>query len=197
MNHRAKNLGFTIIELLITMGIFSILTSVVLANYFTFGANSEFVNATEDVVLALRQSQVYGAGTKKSATACGASSFECAYGVHFVANTPHGFTSFVDINNNGNYDAGEGVETIVWNDAISITGIKCSLITSDCVGDITNGATMDITFKRPSPDARIFDRAVNTPPFGGYKNGWITLSDANTGKTSTIVISLAGQISIQ
>ncbi|HAT68677.1 MAG: hypothetical protein A2481_01375 [Candidatus Yonathbacteria bacterium RIFOXYC2_FULL_47_9] len=189
MKPHAKNLGFTIIELLITMGIFSVLTSVVLANYFTFGANSEFVNASEDVVLSLRQAQVYGAGTKKSAGAC---SFDCAYGVHFAANTPHGFTSFVDTNNNGKYDAGEGTEAVIWNDAISVTGIKCGLITSDCVGDITNGAMMDVTFKRPSPDARISDLAFN-----GYKSGWITLSDANTGKTITIAISLAGQISVQ
>lgn len=194
MKPRAKNLGFTIIELLITLGIFSVLTSVVLANYFTFGANSEFVNASEDVVLSLRQAQVYGAGTKESSD-CGAalSSFECAYGVHFAANTPHGFTSFVDTNNNGNYDAGEGTEAIVWNDAISITGINCGLIASPCTGNITNGATMDVTFKRPSPDARIRDLSV----VAGYSYGWITLSDGNTGKTSTIVVSLAGQISVQ
>ena len=189
--------GFTIIELLVTMAIFSMLTAVVLANYFTFGANSQFVNAGEDVILALRQAQVYGAGTKKAATPCGTSDFECAYGVHFVMLKPDRFVTFVDYNNSGNYDVGEEIETIIWDGAVSITGIKCTIITSDCVGNIINGATMDVTFRRPSPDARIFDLVPQAAGFSGYKNGWITLSDANTGKTSTIAISLPGQISIQ
>lgn len=188
---RKKQGGFTMVELLVTMGIFMMLMGVALAKYRTFGTNAMFVNASEDVVLALRQAQVYGEGTKGVA-ACAGGAFKCAYGVHFSASIPHGFTSFVDNNSNGIYDVGEEIETITWNNAVSVTGIKCTLSVTDCIGSV-----MDITFKRPNPDAHIFDLSALPLGFPGYKEGWIILADANTGKTSTIAISLAGQISVQ
>lgn len=195
MNPRVKNLGFTMVELLVSVGIFTLMTGVVLARYKTFGTNALFVNASEDVMLALRQAQVYGAGTKGSTVVCPpvtGTSFDCSYGVHFSANVPHGFISFVDSNDDGVYDAGEEIETKTWNNAISVTGIKCGLTTVDCSGSVANPTPMDITFKRPNPDAHINDLYNKD-----YKYGWITLVDANSGKTSTITISLAGQISVQ
>ncbi|OHA84428.1 MAG: hypothetical protein A2937_01690 [Candidatus Yonathbacteria bacterium RIFCSPLOWO2_01_FULL_47_33b] len=189
------------VELLVTIGIFTILTGIVLAKYRTFNTNAEFANASEDVVLALRQAQVYGVGTKRdTAMACGTgTNFECAYGVHFAASTPNQIIIFADRDNNGLYGPmlGEEIEVISWNSSISLTGIKCGLVTDDCVGDVFTGAVMDVTFRRPSPDAYIFDLATHDVLSAGFKTGWITLSDANTSRISTITISAAGQISVQ
>lgn len=190
-----KSGGFTMIELLVTMSIFLMLTGAVLANYRTFNTNALFANASEDVVLSLRQAQVYGASTKGHGAACPGSSFDCSYGVHFSTTDPHLIRIFVDVNGNRIYDAGEQFgEVVQWANNISVTGVKCGLITADCVG------VMDVTFNRPNPDAYIADNVFLTYaplPISGFDKGWIVLTDTNTGKTITTTITSAGQISIQ
>lgn len=185
MKPRMAQSGFTVIELLVTMGIFLMLTGVVLANYRTFNTNALFANASEDVVLALRQAQVYGASTKGHPALCSGSSFDCPYGVHFSTTDSHLIRIFVDVNGNKIYDSGEQFgDVIQWGNNISITSLQCG--TLPC----TSG--MDVTFKRPNPDAYITDSS-------GASNdqGVIILTDTNTTKTVTTTITSAGQISVQ
>ena len=190
--------GFTVIELLVTFSIYVIISTVVIANYREYSTNAVSANAPEDIVLALRQAQVYGAGGK----GCGAS-FDCRYGVVFTT-TPgseNGFTIYTDSNDNKVYDipATEKIETIKWKDPSIITKVEClSYIGGDttCSSNILN-----ITFKRPSPDALINDTADMTGlTSGGYERGRITVSNGIIGagaKTRTITISQAGQMSVQ
>lgn len=176
------------IELLVTMGIFLMLTGAVLANYRKFSTNAMFANASEDVVLSLRQAQVYGAGTKGNTVVCGSgTSFECAYGVHFTTGS-HGLTIFADKDGSKTYTsaADTTVDSIVWGNNISIMSLQCG--TTPC------GSEMEITFNRPSPDAFITDILGITNP---VDKGIITLKDANTGKVFVITVTTAGQISIQ
>ncbi len=198
MKHPARQSGFTMIELLVTMGIFMLLTGAVLANYKTYSTNAEFANASESIVLALRQAQVYGSSTKGNTTTCGSSgtTFECAYGVH-ILNGASEVVIFVDVDGDAHYSTSDSlIETITWNSLISFTSVKCGV--TSCTGTPGVGAYVDITFKRPSPDAIIADSVTTiSGPLTFFDKAEIVLTDTNTAKTSTITVKSAGQISVQ
>ncbi len=186
------------VELLIVMGVFVMLTGVVLANYRTFDTNAKFANASEDVVLALRQAQVYGVGVKGNTGMCGGgTTFDCAYGVYF-STAPlnrNGVSLFVDANNNKKYDTG-GTEDIPggkisWGTAIEVSLLSCTPI-------CTTVNELSVTFKRPSPDAFINDgNAITTQgATSPYQSVAVTIRDVNTTKTSAVTVTTAGQISL-
>ena len=91
------------LELLVTIAIYIMMISIVLASYRTFNTNAIFVNASEDIILALRQAQVYGVGTKTSSVVCG---FACPYGVHIDMSDANGLTIFVDLDSDKVYTSG-------------------------------------------------------------------------------------------
>lgn len=185
--YRHQNSGFTLIELLVVIGILVIMTGVVLANYRNYNTNALFANASEDIVLSLRQAQVYGVGVK----GCGAiNPFDCSYGVYLSTNPSqkNEVIIFADIDGdrvfNATYDS--AVDKIKWNNKISVSAISCD--------GVSCGSDVYITFKRPSPDAFISTTA-NAPSSAGSLVA--TLADSSTGKTVTLTVSHAGQISIQ
>ncbi|MDO8603902.1 MAG: prepilin-type N-terminal cleavage/methylation domain-containing protein [bacterium] len=178
--------GFTLVELLVSIGIFTIMTGVVLANYRTYNTNANFANSSEDIVLALRQAQVYGVSVKGES-----SSFNIPYGVSFdISSTgkPNQIILFADKDSDGIYAPASDsiVQTITWQSPIGITALECGSV--PCTGGVLN-----VTFKRPNPDARITQGATVDDSVQIAK---ITVGNGGT-KTSTITISKAGQISIQ
>jgi prepilin-type N-terminal cleavage/methylation domain-containing protein len=179
--------GFTLIELLVSIGIFTIMTGIVLANYRGYNTDALFSNASEDIVLALRQAQVYGVGVKRNVTGiCGGfSEFDCSYGVYFSQGA-NSIVIFADADGDQVYtSSGDSiVETARWGNSISITELLCG--TLPCVPSLAS-----VTFKRPSPDAFIANSA------GFYSALSVTLQDANTGKTAIVGITDTGQISLQ
>lgn len=183
--------GFTMLELLVTIAIYIMMISIVLASYRTFNTNAIFANASEDIILALRQAQVYGVGTKTNSITCGvqASAFACPYGVHIDMSDANGLTIFVDLNSDKVYTSGFDaiVKKVTWVPVIAISSIQCGAV--PCFGNKIN-----ITFTRPTPDAFIAD---NGGVLNRVDSGTIVLRDANSGKISTVTITSAGQISIQ
>jgi len=180
-NPKCSTKGFTLVELLVTMGIFLVMSAAVLANYKGYGNNAYFANASEDIVLALRQAQVYGVGAKGVGV-----SFTSAYGVYFLANSSQIIIFRDSVIVNSKYDDGEAIETITWKSPITISALTCN--GSACVG-----GNASVTFKRPSPDANIYSSTG-----GPYTIATITITNGLTpAKTSTITITNAGQISLQ
>src|SRR3989344_2062495 len=114
---KKKSGGVTLVEVLVSIGIFTVLTGVVLSNYRGYNTNALFANASEDIVLALRQAQVYGVGVKKDV----GGSFTTPYGVWFLANT-NSLIIFADNNSNGLYGSADDtiIETITWPSNIKI-----------------------------------------------------------------------------
>lgn len=182
--------GFTLVELLVALGIFMLMTGAVLSNYRGYNTNALFSNASEDIVLALRQAQVYGVGVKKNITGIcgGVSEFDCSYGVYFSQGA-NSIIIFADADGDRVYTPANDslVETILWENSISILGLSCDLFA--CVPTLAN-----VTFKRPSPDAFIANASGQLVSYGALS---VTLQDANTGKTTIVKITNAGQISLQ
>ena len=186
--------GFTIVELMVTIGIFVVITGLTLARYRSFNINADFSNTIEDVVIALREAQVYGAGGKGNATCGGLSVYDCSYGVHFALGSSYNI--FVDNNGSNSYDGGDTVrESKSLAGGATITSISCATaetnsgIPYNCI----NGY-VDIMFKRPSPDAFISETPV--PTFSDDK-ALVTIKNADSSKTATITITCAGQMALQ
>lgn len=176
--------GFTLVELLVTLGIFMVMTGVVLANYRTYNTGALFANASEDIVLALRQAQVYGVGSKGEGT-----SFTTPYGVYFLRSTPSQIIIFADKDSNGLYSSADDtmIETIKWPSNVKIdasTGITCD---AD-----SNASVVGVTFNRPNPSA-----VITKSTLADCANlGKIKIIDTNTNKTVSVTITTAGQISL-
>src|SRR3989338_10641247 len=109
-NDRSKSdKGFTLMELLVVMGIIVIISSLILASNTRFGGRVILQNLAYDIALSIRQAQVYGISVRQfGGTFSG-------YGMHFVLSGPGVNTTtyvlFADIYPsvpNGLYDADQG-----------------------------------------------------------------------------------------
>ena len=78
-NHKIKITGFTIVELIVTTGIFALITSMMLIRDAKFNSTVKLNNLTYEVALAVRQAQIFGTGVKEY----GSGDFNVGYGVHF------------------------------------------------------------------------------------------------------------------
>lgn len=193
--------GFTIIELVVSVAIFALMTALLLAKYGTFNQGILLTNLAYDVALTIRNAQSYGLNVK-SVPAGGlnySNQFDYAYGVHFdksssgnpAANTQVIF--FADLDGDREYDTGEKIS--------AYTIKRGNYVHSFCGGPgscsvPTVFGSVDITFKRPNPDATIIAKDTT----GGLINASITYLiiyfSPPTGAQKKIRINSAGQINI-
>ncbi|MFA5987506.1 MAG: type II secretion system protein [Candidatus Paceibacterota bacterium] len=78
-----KNMGFTMIELMVSISIFFITASMILTNYPAFGTNLAIENLAQDIALSIRQAQVFGVAIVGAGS--GTSQVFNAYGISFPA----------------------------------------------------------------------------------------------------------------
>ncbi len=201
--------GFTLIELMVTISIMLIMTSVVIFNYNKFNDSSLLGAFAYDISLTIRQAQVYGVAVKEGGASGQMSpistdsfnNFQSAYGVHFDKSTPEAtpLTLFVDENNNGSYDNGETViQTYKFQRGINIESLcianNVSLGNNPCTFD-----ALDIVFKRPDPEAKISGTGINIRGhrFSNGSEATIKLQNSSNDLHKSVVVEQSGQISVQ
>ncbi len=196
-----KQKGFTLVELLVTISIFVILTGVVMFSQSKFNGSVLLTNLAYDTALTLRQAQNYGINIREN-TSTGVGSF-LPYGVHFNLASPKSFILFADTS----YRADGTADGLYSNDDADINtcqadkgcvnryNIKQGNYISDlCVEDGAESCgktSLDIVFKRPSPEALI--RADNSDQT--YSVGIIKLKGAD-GSERKVRVQANGLIEI-
>lgn len=209
--------GFTLIEMLMVLAIFTILTSVVMYNYAEFNSKTIMSNMAYEIALSVRQAQVYSLGVRGQA---GVKSFDNRYGVYF--NTNNGgkeFAFFFDRKPNveglvpngwcdGDVDdpnclacisggAGECLEKITLTRDIFISKICLSdgIDPIEVSGSCKEGNSeedVSVTFDRPNPDAKILvDSGIELL----NKNLGIVVKNS-FGNQRAVIIRSTGQISV-
>jgi len=197
------NLGFTLIELIVAIAIMVLILAVILVNYKKFDSGIIMTNLAYDIALSIRTAQTYGVSVKSSKTSTG--NFETPYGIHFDLATPTTYWLFVDNNDNHDNTYGNGIFDTSINAESSLATTYnlrgAYYIKSLCYvfgsGNCTACNKLDITFRRPNPDAIMSanDGTVSGSNISAVKIVIGSKQDVNAQKT--ITVQQTGQISVQ
>lgn len=213
--------GFTLVELLVTLTVITLITSVVVFNQADFADRLALTHVAAELELRIREMQVYGVSVREYQP--NTSKFGYSYGVMFNTNTisgspgpmgPISMWSFVDVTNNGRYNNAGGWSSCTiggTSECLEITTLKQGVTISDlCAINASNGQNcrsnggtsvpgrIDITFLRPDPNARFIfaNPSGNSITFPNHRGAKIRLRSPR-GKTLDLYIYTTGQISVR
>ena len=178
-----KEHGFSLIEMLVVISIFSLLSTVVLANHSRFNGSVLLGNLAYDIAISVREAQVYGLSVRQFA-----SQFQIGYGVHFSDASSYIF--FADINRNGFYD--DPADSIIQSYSLGRGhSILRYCADTQCSDSESNELTyLDVVFYRPDPDASFATNRGTT-----YAEAHVVVTSA-AEETRTITVQTTGQISV-
>ena len=202
-SRKKHSFGFSLAELLVTIGIVSALSLVVVFNYSSFNDKLIISSDVQDLAINIRKVQVYGLSVKESTV--GGGDFNNGYGIYLTLNDPNNYYLFIDRNNNGNYDgttdcasSSECLEKVPFRKTVSISTF-CGAAFGGSLVCPPNASVrgVSITFVRPNTDANIrFVTSTGTFYGGLFQTCRINLSTAK-GKAARISIENTGQVSVQ
>ena len=180
--------GFTLVELLVSIGIFMLITTMAVMNHAQFNSSVLLTNLAYEVGLSIRQAQVYGITVKQT----DAAKFESGYGIHFDLDDPKTYILFEDFKSSASaieashtYDVGDSdIETFRIQKGNRVSGIYID-------GDTDSRAEVDITFIRPNPDAYI----KYSGDSGLHNKAEICLKSPQ-GTARKVIVENTGQISV-
>jgi prepilin-type N-terminal cleavage/methylation domain-containing protein len=197
--------GFTLIEMIVAVAIFTIITSVLLFNYNNFNSRLNLDILVHQIAQWGRDTQVSAMSVRPSRT--NVNSFS-GFGLHFDMVTPKSFIYFADLNGSKKYDpleAGKkcgdaGVEcekviNILKGNAIEkICGYPfISGSQGLCPAGFESLSSVDAVFTRPNPDACVSGAGAGTCI---YSHADITVVSPAKYR-HTIQVWTTGQISVQ
>jgi prepilin-type N-terminal cleavage/methylation domain-containing protein len=182
-----KEGGFTLIEMLVSIGIFVMVTTIAVYNHGRFNSSVLLTNLAYEIALSVRQAQFYGITVKAPSSS---TLFDSGFGVHFVSNATN-YILFEDKTSVNNfYDSGEMLETFNIKKGNKI-GKICLTLTSGGTVDCSL-TSVDISFIRPNPDS-----VIKSPedPFNAYYKAEVCVQSAQA-TFRKIIVDVPGQISV-
>jgi type II secretory pathway pseudopilin PulG len=190
-----KSAGFTIIELIVSIGIFAFMTALVISRYGSFNQGTLLTNMAYDMALTVRTAQSYGVSVKSVDSG---NNFGRAYGIHFAQTDPTHFTFFVDTDNSKTFNTGEEITTYTLTSGVRIFSI-CLAADVACTTSAhlftSSDTSLDILYKRPNPNAVFVLNSVSASP-QSEPIALITLVSSDGSNKQTVVIRRNGQISV-
>jgi prepilin-type N-terminal cleavage/methylation domain-containing protein len=182
--------GFTLVELLVSLAIFTVITTVAVVNNSQFNSSILLTNLAYEVGLSVRQAQFYGIAVRKNA----ADNFDAGYGVHFDLSDPRTYYLFEDTTIDHICDP--LTECALNNLVESFKLNKGNYISRICVDESTctdsdNFQKVDISFVRPNPDAFITIDSV----IGNYSKAEICIASPS-GTKRRVIVESTGQIAV-
>jgi len=187
--------GFTIIELMVVMGIVTVIYAVTLASYSRFGGQTLLRSLAYDIALTIRQTQVHGISARIFS---GSVADVYGHGVLFDLSIPGGdrqFVLYADTNRDRFFTSvasGELVDVYRLGRGHTIDDI--------CYVEGGNAemcgvaSRVDVLFVRPEPDAII--RVYNGQGWIRAESFRIVLQSPH-GSRLSVVVERGGQISVQ
>lgn len=195
---KQDNAGFTMIEMVVSVGIFVVMASLILTNYQKFLNTSSLSTLASEIAVSIRQAQVYGQNVREFGA--GTNTFP-SYGAFFDSNTTDSFVLFADI---------------IGGDKQYNNGVACGAVGSECLekfniqsrariarlcGNMKTGPTecglssLDIAFTRPNPDALI--TGVSGGVSKTYSDAEIVIGAVGETAEKTVVVWASGQIGVE
>ena len=192
--HSARS-GFTLVEFIVIMAIFSVMVGVVLFNFTGFRSKITLDNLAQDIALSIRQIQASAGATLSNPSE---PQDEIPRGIYFPTDGGLYTKSFVLFQDNNRSDAYEEGEDVLI-DTITIQA-------PDTINDIYYGDTIDnaensighnpfaITFKRYKTDAIFNDPELLTSTAGVIR---IEILSVDRSQARYVTVSRLGQVSVQ
>lgn len=197
--------GFTLVELLVAMGIMVIITSAILLRQSNFNSTTLLRSLSYSVALSLRQAQVYGTSVYGTTTlASGAPVYARGYGLSFSSGDSTHYVLFADFNG-GPYDYSTSLQNQVKLFTIgkgfyisTACGIQGSSLvcTKTCPVRLPAGVSsctpntlqyVSVVFKRPNPDALVYPAP--------YTSAYVQITSTE-GSTRGVQVSSTGEIGV-
>ncbi len=197
--------GFTVVELIVVISIFTIMLSVSTFNYRDTQKKVEATNLAEDIALTMRQAQVYGISASEGALA--GDSFEDinieadyfdrnSNGIDITNDTSirgiaielgtNNVYLFKDVDENYLFESDTDIlidTRRVYSSDVSINSIGlCDSMR--CYNVNESGAILSISFKRPYPDAYIMYRGKS------YNSADINIGDSRDNNSTLRIVSV-------
>lgn len=207
--------GFTLVELLVSVGIFVFMTALLVTKYSSFNQGVLLTNLAYDIALTVRTAQSYSINVKSAPESqTGApysNTFTYHYGVHFdstATGNPVPDTQFIffadkpPIPGGGNaWDKYDTSPALAPDQIINTYNIKrgskiykiCVISTCDGGAAGTQVTSLDVIYKRPDPDAIITANGV-----AGTRYGYAEVAvQSSNGTKKLIIFRSTGQIEIK
>lgn len=191
--------GFTVLEIIIVMGIMLTVTSLVLANYPGFNETLGVRRAAEEIASSVRQAQAYGLGVREFGA--GSGKFP-GYGLYFqrvdVLGAPsNSYIFFADANGDLQYNApNEKIEEIFIQGSARIEDLcvnQKQLPAGPC-----GIASLDIVYLRPQPNVSLRSSIGGSCGLSSQTYCDVEIKiKGSRGTEKTIVLWLGGQASIE
>jgi type II secretory pathway pseudopilin PulG len=189
--------GYTIIELLVTIGIFSLISSIVLVNYPKLSEQLSVSQTAHEIALAFREAKTYALAVRQFG-----GSYQVGYGVHFDKATPENFILYAAPLNTSN-KCNSGVNcvrgSVATYDVDTFTMKSGIQIMSIC--DTTTGTIcyekLDVAYVRPDPIVYIIGTDVGGTPSPQSLTSIRIKVRTPGGQEKSIDIWSTGQISVQ
>jgi type II secretory pathway pseudopilin PulG len=195
-NSKRKQIaGFSLVELMLTIGIVVLVTGAVLARNTSFTATTLLKSQALEISLDLRAAQQYGVNVRADSP-----NIRTAYGVYVNAADARNrqIILFLDANDNFLYDAGEEIEGSQLDSRFVIKEI--------CVPDSSNNRVCaeerlaSVAFKRPNFDAVIANSDTSGSNYGLHSKAWLEIVVAPADGTPferSVFVYESGQITVQ
>ncbi len=191
-----KQAGFTLMELLIVLAIFTVIMSVALFNQAGLSSSVLVTNLAYETALAIREAQTYGISVRASSAVN--DPFDKGYGVYFEMNSPDRIVVFGDANNDKIFSDTAELQSLY--EIKNQRGNKIKSISYTNSGALTTLGSSDrlsIMFKRPNPEAAFYkiDTSGGLTPLTGP----IKIIVGNTENTNcrAVVVEITGQIRVE
>ena len=195
--------GFTLIEVIVVIGIMAVMSAIVLANFPRFQRGAVVEREVAKLALAMRKAQSYSLGVREfnPAPAFNDDPF-CVkipvrfpgYGVYLAMSSPTVYTIFGDATCSKKYDTfpvDETVENITIENKAKLASLK-----GFNVGICSSGCALDevlVFYLRPGPSIFLTDAdGINS-----YDYFEISLASSDGSVAKTAVVRSTGQISIK
>lgn len=204
-NHR----GFSLVELLVCIGIIGVVTVIVLVRHNSFNSTTHLKNAAYEIALTLREVQAKSAGSVRGTVGA----FDYPYGITFSAENAAAADE-PDLNKylvflfgrealNQTPDFGDSQTTIV-----STSNLQDSIVIEDVCMSVNGGTTyeckedgierLDISFRRPEFVAWFFVRknGADYPTPNNITNARVKVKSTDGAAIFVIEVSKLGQITL-